>query len=337
MGNGFFKFKAPKESMQEKTQKTLEHAREPAKELEKELKEKPLLSLIPKKIKQALEIGIIAVASFFVGVAGADELALPPNTKSMLVQWEYSAYYDTTTHDEKYVRVALFYTDSTTGETLPFPEQGYFLTTEGETLWTSTTDTIHGAGPYEGVYYWIVRVKGEKVRPSEREMKGGTYHGTPQDSLFKEIIDEKWIYGESTPYIVDTNYWALDSTATVIIAYAGGTSPYFYLQIAPPTDTIYIDEIELKIIENGEIKPTKYKSGLAYPNPFNSVVTIRAGKDRVGPVRIIDSSGRKIITELVDEGEEIKWDATNFESGKYYAVWKNKDGSYTITDLTLIK
>jgi len=126
----------------------------------------------------------------------------------------------------------------------------------------------------------------------------------------------------------------MDSTADVSIEYSGGGGEYWELQIAPPTDTI---SPGLRIIENGDIKPTNYETGLAYPNPFNSKVTIRTGDDRIGPVRIIDNTGKTIVTSLNGKGNEITWDASNFKSGKYYAVWKNKDGSYTITDLTLIK
>ena len=334
MNGGFFKFKTLKRSMQEKqTTKPPEERRKPAEELEK----KPLLSYVPKKLKVAAEVAIVLAFSFFVGTAGADELTLPENAENLLAQKEYTYYsYDILgTLDS--TGIALFY-ETTDGTILPFEEQGYFITTWGETLWTETEHRVEGAGPYEGAKYWITTTRGAKVLPGERGGKDvtTTYHGTPEDSLFKEVTVESWWYGETSPYEVNIDYWALDSTASIAIFYSAGDE-YFSLMMSPPTDTISVDDIELRVTEGGIVRPTNFRSGLAYQNPFNTIVTIRTGEGRSGPVRIIDSSGRNVVAELENDNREIRWDASNFESGKFWAIWPNKDGTWTVTDLTLIK
>ena len=163
-----------------------------AKELNKPLEEnkptqsnkskKSILSYIPKRVRMALSIAIVAGVSLFLPkpAYALDPLEIPTGAESFLVQKEYSYY--STEPDIDSCKLALFYIDNS-GEAHPFAEQGYFVTNSEDTLWTSTRDSIPGEGAYEGLTYWIVKVKGVKVKPSERDSIGGTYHSEPEDRL----------------------------------------------------------------------------------------------------------------------------------------------------------
>ena len=72
----------------------------------------------------------------------------------------------------------------------------------------------------------------------------------------------------------------MDSTADITILYTGGVDEYFYLQVAPPTDTISTDSIGLLVFDFDSI----YNSGIIiYPNPFNSSVKIMVSTPSVSP------------------------------------------------------
>ena len=364
MGYGFLRFKpvdenmanGPKQMQEVKPKQQRVHLPEPIEDVGQKIEKKQvkhkraLSSYIPDKVKVAVAaaaVMLVAAVSFFLPTpAYADPLTLPSGTQNVLAQEKYAAYITGGPGDRlDSAKVALFYTDAS-GRVQPFSEPGYFInTTTGETLWTETRDSIPGAGT-ENHFFWIVKVNAAKGTQDELRLleTGGrksattAFHGEPADTLWKKIIKERWAYGESTPADTWKDFWAIDSTASTSIYYAGGTSPVFILQIAPPTDTIPAGII-LGITDGNNTTPVTIQKDLSYPNPTNNFTTLKTLR-LTGDIFIFGMDG-KIAKTISGKGDNPKIDLFGLPSGPYFAVWgqldENKQKYLVGTKIELVK
>jgi hypothetical protein len=98
-----------------------------------------------------------------------------------------------------------------------------------------------------------------------------------------------------------------------------------------------LDRIGLSVQGGGEIVPNA-PSLSAYPNPFNSSLTIEFGAalGSIGSLRIFDQSGRAVTRTLSSPSGKWTWDAINVPAGVYYLNLQSRDGAIT-KPVTLVK
>ena len=96
------------------------------------------------------------------------------------------------------------------------------------------------------------------------------------------------------------------------------------------------------VLEDSHANPIKFGLNSAFPNPFNSTLSIEYSIPRLGQTKlsVYNVSGREVAV-LVDEQMEagyhqINWNATDLPSGLYFARLQN-GGSVTNKRLVLIK
>ena len=132
---------------------------------------------------------------------------------------------------------------------------------------------------------------------------------------------------ESFDYTATTGDWY-----GVVVWCNNANSGNFYIRIRPQTP----------IVEQEDIIPTEFALSQAYPNPFNSAVTINyeLAEDADVLIEVYDLLGKKILT-LVNEYQKagyrtVRWNADGQPSGMYF--YRIKAGEFTETKrMTLLK
>ena len=178
--------------------------------------------------------------------------------------------------------------------------------------------------------------------------------GAVMSSGLDSLILEECAFENNSPYAFSTDFWWYDGYVDARNCYWGAPSGPFHAQLNPDgdgdailgSDVLFVPWLtEPPLSSEERIAPAVNEFGVAkaYPNPFNSTVTIEYALTREQKVKldIYDVLGRNVETLFNDRQSagvhSILWQADSFTSGVYFAKLSSLHSNSQTVKLLLLK
>lgn len=204
---------------------------------------------------------------------------------------------------------------------------------------------------------WTVLTTNGSVHMNECEFSGnsslfdsGAVLQASLDSLFLTNCS----FENNSPYAFATDFWWFEGYIDARNCYWGAPSGPYQEILNPDgggdailgTDVLFdpwLTESPLETVRPQPLPPLEFRIAKAFPNPFNSSVTIEYALSREQDVRleVYDILGRKVEMLLHERQgigvHSVLWKADGFASGLYFARLSSREGVAQTVKLMLLK